>query len=541
MILSKGNRGLLVKVLFYFLFFLFSPALFAQQTQAVYNREFNLSITNFLKRDTANLKIYDQPVINYYSLTKVDSALFPRSPRKNYFFRKIRKESFAQIKSKDFFLQLDPIFNFNGGVDLPELLKEKLYTNSRGVWVRGNIGKNFSFESAFLENQSTFPSYIDDFAESYAVIPGLGRWKKFKLNGYDYAASSGSITYAPWRFLIIQAGHGKPFIGNGYRSLLLSDNAFNFPFLKMTIKAKKFTYSVIYSSLQVVDKVRNYTTNLNEPLFKKKSATFHYLTFYPENKKTLSISLFQGTIFQVRNSDHPYFNWNVLNPLIYSSALQYGLNRSPNVLTGAAINYVLKKDFEFYGQCVVDDFSFSKNSIRRKTGFQLGAKYFNVAGLKNLIFQLEYNQVRPYTYAHSISAESYSHYGQSLAHPIGANFKEWVGFLNYHFKDIFVELKMNYITYGADSASKSYGKEIFSSNNIAANGLTSKNNTFLQGVKTNLNYQEFKLSYLINPASTMNVFIQVINRKQTSSLTDRNNTLIYLGVKTSLFNNYFDF
>ena len=56
-------------------------------------------------------------------------------------------------------------------------------------------------------------------------------------------------------------------------------------------------------------------------------------------------------------------------------------------------------------------------------GIQLGAKYIDAFGIKNLDLQLEYNRVRPFTYSHRDSVANYTHYNQPLAHPLGANFR----------------------------------------------------------------------------------------------------------------------
>ncbi len=524
--------------LWVFLLLSFS-SLYAQRVAPYQNREFNLHLSNYFIFDTTNIQLYENGIISYKNLESIDSLVYPRKQKKNYFIRKLRRESLVRVQTKDFFLTLDPVLNFSIGLDLEDSLNEKLINNSRGVLVRGNIGKRFSFESSFIENQSTFPNYLDAFADTFKVVPGQGRWKKFKSNGYDYAASQGTFTYSLLNNLSIQAGHGKHFIGSGYRSLLLSDNSFNYPYAQVKIHSKKISYSIIYASLQVVDKVRKYNSNLNEPLFKKKSATYHYLVVSPIEK--FSIRFFQATIFQVRDSAHPYFNWNSLNPVIFSNAIQYGLNRSPNVLLGADFSFTPIKSIQLYGQYFADDLSSNSASLRNKSGFQLGANYYNVFGIKNLLLQVEYNQVRPYSYAHSLPTQSYTHYGQSLAHPLGANFKELVGFVNYRWKDFFIELKVNTAIYGADTAGGNFGNDVFESNNFAVNGVQSTNNKMLQGEKVSLNYQELKLAYLVNPASNMNLFINLIHRNQNAPLTEKNNLLVYFGIKTSLFHNNYDF
>ncbi len=517
--------------------FSFQLTLTAQTYLPFQFRELNLPLQNYLQTDTNGY--FRNYCINYKDLQKINDSLFPRKLSRYYLIRKLRKESFVQVSQKEFYLTLDPIFNFQGGINTEDSLNEKIYTNARGLLVKGNISDNFSFESTFIENQSTFPAYIDNFADTFKVIPGQGRWKKFKANGYDYAASQGTISYAPHRILTIKAGHGKLFFGNGYRSLLLSTNAFNFPYALVHLHSKFISYALVYASLQQVDKVRKYTGGLSEPLFKKKSASFQYLTISPT--KNFSISFFQATLFRVRDTVHPYFDWNVLNPIIFSSAAQYGLNRNPNVLLGADCNWKPFKNVNLFGQFVLDDYSTSTSDLRNKTGFQLGINYFNVLNLKNLVLHAEYNQVRPYTYAHSLPQQSYTHYGQALAHPLGANFKEAIVFLNYRWKDFFLQLKGNYSVYGKDTGIFHFGNDVFASDNFSIYGVNSTANYLLQGAKTTLTYQEFKVSYLLNAATNLNVFAQLTSRQESSTGFTRNTQLVYIGIATSIFYNYYDF
>ncbi|MEZ4949697.1 MAG: hypothetical protein R2784_09965 [Saprospiraceae bacterium] len=60
------------------------------------------------------------------------------------------------------------------------------------------------------------------------------------------------------------------------------------------------------------------------------------------------------------------------------------------------------------------------------------------------------NQVRPYTYSHRDSAANYSHFRQSMAHPLGANFREQIAILNYRptHKMVFPTKLLSYIDGG---------------------------------------------------------------------------------------------
>ena len=124
--------------------------------------------------------------------------------------------------------------NFDAGWDISGKSNRKYYTNTRGYIGSGYIGKNVYFESLFAENQSFFPTYLSKSNNATKIIPGQGRWKTFKDIGYDYAFSSGFVSVQVHKNVNIQAGHGKQKIGHGYRSLLLSDNSFNYPFIRIT-------------------------------------------------------------------------------------------------------------------------------------------------------------------------------------------------------------------------------------------------------------------------------------------------------------------
>ncbi len=206
----NSKRYRFYRIYFFCSVIIFSLQLKAQTSLPFQYRELNLPLQNYLLTDTNNY--FRNHCINYKDLQRINDSLFPRKLSRYYLIRKLRRESFVQVSQNDFYLTLDPIFNFQGGLNTEDSLNEKIFTNARGLLVKGNISSNFSFESTFLENQSTFPAYIDNFADTFKVIPGQGRWKKFKGNGYDYAASQGTISYAPHRILTIKAGHGKLFM-----------------------------------------------------------------------------------------------------------------------------------------------------------------------------------------------------------------------------------------------------------------------------------------------------------------------------------------
>lgn len=471
--------------------------------------------------------------------------------------RKLKQESLFIVNdtADKFYLTLDPLFNFEMGKDLADTSGEKLYKNTRGFLVRGDIGKNVSFEASFYENQSTFTKYIDNYIAgtnnlfpqsanySYDVVPGQGRAKKFKKNGYDYAMASGYVSYSPFKALNLQVGHGKHFVGDGYRSLLLSDNAFNYPYARITTTYRNIQYTNLYTSFMNLTDGGVKTPANTERLFQKKVGSFQMLSmnFF----KRLQIGLFQGMIWKAADTmNRQHVNFNTFDPVIGVNTAVYGLHDRNNILLGATLKLKITNSISLYGQYMLDD-TYSKTNggdIRRKYGYQIGFKYFDLFTIKNLHIQAEYNNVRPYAYAASNPEQSYTHYNQALAHPLGANFYEAVGFINYRLKDFFIEVKMNYAVKGADSSSFNFGGNVFKSDNVFSINQGGWDNIHTtQGLKTTIMYQDVHIGYLVNPATNLNIVLGVSNRiSKTDKATDTTQ-FVYLGIRTSLANFYYDF
>ncbi len=537
---------------------------FAQQKNLPLNREWGLNPEkNFSKEDSNGFSNF-RPLVEKSKMTLNDYTRSNRGEMARLYtygngpwlYRKLKTESLIIVNdtADKFHLTIDPLLNFEFGKDLAstDSAPEMLYKNTRGILVRGDIGQKFSFESAFLENQATFVQYIDDYINStsthfpsainyhYNVIPGQGRSKPFKKNGYDFAMSSGYVSYSPNRHFNFQLGTGKHFIGDGYRSLLLSDNAFNYPFARITTSFGKFQYTNLYAVFMNLTDGGVKTPPGTERLFQKKAASFQLLSWNVH--KRIQLGLFQGYITESADSSNKMnLHLTYVNPIILCNALYYGLKNENNILLGATLKIKATNAISFYGQYMMDDIS-SANSLHNKTGFQAGVKYFDVLGIKNLHLQLEYNQVRPYSYASEKNSQSYTHYNQPLAHPLEANFREAIAFLNYRIGDFFTEVKFSWAAIGKDYLGN-FGNNIFLSDTL--NTPKTNNISLLDGYKSTLMYKDFKIGYLINPSTNLNIVAGISIRSEAKDsggiLTHSETNFIYFGIRTSLSNVYYDF
>jgi len=68
------------------------------------------------------------------------------------------KPNFLEVKTKDFFLALNPVLQFEAGVETGTT-NQSIYRNSRGLTLRGMIARKIGFSSTIIENQERGPSF----------------------------------------------------------------------------------------------------------------------------------------------------------------------------------------------------------------------------------------------------------------------------------------------------------------------------------------------------------------------------------------------
>jgi hypothetical protein len=533
---------------------------FALQAQAqvynlVYDRSLYTQIEPFLNRkgsmEHTGVKPLRMDVLRNHidpdtlnGLTKKDTR-FQRS----WAGRKLLWENLFKIEGSDYNVYIDPLFNFEIGQD--RYTGTNTWTNARGAQVYGSLGKQVSFYTAFWENQGVMVNYVDSFVLKMNVVPGQGRVKPFGTNGYDYAYATGYVSYSPSKFFNFQAGNDKQFIGDGYRSLLLSDNAFNYPYGKITTRFWKLQYTNLFMAWQNIGNAANSGVGG----YPQKFVSAHHLSI--QTTPWLQLGLFESIVWQGGDTlgNRRGFDPNYLNPIIFFRPVEFSRGSPDNVLMGLHFKALLLKKYLFYGQLVLDEFSLKEVKAgngwwANKQGFQLGWTFFDLFGLRGLQYQNELNVVRPYTYGHFSGEQSYTHYAQPAAHPLGANFVENVQFLRWNYRRWGVEAKFQYALYGADTlksngSSSNFGQNIFQGTAEIVGGPTEVpsiyGNKLLQGYRNTVLFTDLNLRYLINPRTGMQVALTASRRMQDNPAIQKNTTWVYLSFRTRLPNRYYDF
>ncbi len=518
---------------------------FTHDNYAKFDRSINLVGTN---SHTASKPFIYEDVSNYYDF--IAAKVATEKETASWLERKLWNEHLVQLQSKDYWFTLDPILDVQIGRDTDADFR-LTYNNTRGVFIQGGLGEQLSFSTSIYESQGRFADYYNRYSESLApadfspaIIPGRGIAKRFKENAYDYPVAEAYLSYSPAKFINVQFGHGKNFIGDGYRSLLLSDVASPSPFLKLNTKFWKIKYTNTWMWLKDVR-----PEVIEDGAFLTKYIANHYLSW--NVNKRLNIGLFESVVWQ--NSNDRGFDVNYLNPIIFYRAIEFETGQDAgNAILGLSSKYKYNDNANIYGQFIVDEFSLSdisggKKSWKNKLGFQLGAKYFNAFKIKDLQLQLEYNQVRPYTYSHNTIVLNYAHNNQSLAHLWGANFKELLLIGRYNYKRWFGEAKfivgIRGLDFNTGTDSFSYGGNVFSNEKDRPFDEGVK---IGQGIKTKTFNATLQGGYLINSASNLKLFATInyrdFNPEAATVSTFKNGSVWFnFGVRTDLFNWYFDF
>lgn len=440
------------------------------------------------------------------------------------------KPNFLEVKTNNFFLALNPVFQFKIGVE--NGYNRSIYLNSKGVTARGMIGRKIGFSTYLTDNQERGPRFFQQQVSQYRAVPGVGFYKPFKTEGYDYFDARGYITVNAAKSIDIQFGYDKNFIGNGYRSLFLSDWGNSNLFLKLNTRIWKFNYQNIFMELFPQFKKNG------DSLLDRKYAAMHHLSM--NVTKWLNIGLFEGVIFGRRN----HFDFQYLNPIIFYRHIEGTVGSPDNALAGLDVKANIAHRAQIYGQLLLDEFILSKikndpTYWANKWGLQLGVKYVDAFGVPNLDIQLETNRVRPFTYSHNDTVANYTHYNQPLAHPLGANFQEFIGIVRYQpAPKWYVYLQAIYYYKGLDSAGINYGGNIFRdySTRTMSNGYK-----IGSGDKAKVFNAYLQVSYEIKENIYFEISGQYRNFKSITQPTASNTTLVTAGIRMNMFTRQYDY
>ena len=363
------------------------------------------------------------------------------------------KANLYAVDVPDFFLSVNPLLRVQAGTSNTDDKMDYIFT--RGAEIRGSIAEKIGFYARVTENQERPPLFLRRQIDAQKAVPGIGYYKTLDHGGYDYLDAAGYITFNVTKYIHVQFGYDNNFIGNGYRSLFLSDNAPNYLFLKLNTHIWKLNYTNIFAEL-----TSRYDRH-GDGLLPKKYMSLHHLDI--DATPWLNIGVFESIIFARNN----HFELQYLNPIIFYRSIEHAIGSPDNANIGLDARAIIAHHFELYGQFFLDELKVKELLSTRgwwgnKWGLQLGARYVDAFNVNNLDLQGEINIIRPYTYTHGDSLDSYSHYNQPLAHPKGANLVEAAALVRYQpINKLKLQLRVTASQQGLDDEFSDWGGDIF--------------------------------------------------------------------------------
>lgn len=359
------------------------------------------------------------------------------------------------VDQPDFFLSVNPVLQLRVGRE--QMRDETVMMNARGFTARALIGKTIGVYTYVAETQERGPSFWRDWVVQYRAVPGAGLYKTFKRTGYDYLDARGGVSFAVARHIQLQFGYDRMFLGNGYRSLFISDFSNNHLFLNLNMRVWRLNY--VARTMQLTSQ---YSRNpMRDEPYPRKYMALRHISF--NAPKWLTIGLFEAIVFGKTND----FQFAYLNPVIFLRPVELDMGSADNALLGVDVKANIARRVQLYGQLNMDEFNLrylrmNKGWWANKWGLQLGGKYIDAFGVDHLDLQAEVNWIRPFTFTHNDTVANYTHYNQPLAHPLMANIREMIGVVRYQPADKWmINGRMIVWKQGTDTANRNFGNNIF--------------------------------------------------------------------------------
>lgn len=410
------------------------------------------------------------------------------------------------------------------------------YEVARGIEVSGQLEGKLGFYTYLTESLLKPSDYVEEYISRIGAVPGEGFVKK--VDGiYDTFTARGHVTFSPLKAVDIRLGHDRIFSGFGNRSMLLNNETDEYLFLQLNTQFWRLRYTNIFAQL----------VNDNQRvgrIYPRKFMAMHRLGV--QLLKNLEFGISETILFsrQAANGQNS-FELEYLNPIIFYRALEQDAGDPDNVLFAFDAKYNFLQHFQLYGQLLLDEFKLSELRAANgwwanKYSWQLGGRYINMFGIEQLDGQIEYNSIRPYTYAHfgGVAIANHQHFRQPLAHPAGANLNEINFKLRYQpLPRITLRLEGFRLQQGRDTDGLNYGSDVTKDYTTR---VSEYGNDLLQGNLVKTNWLRIMASYQLHHSAWVD--IELLNRSsEAESGADLNTQLFYFTFRMNTWRKKFAF
>lgn len=505
----------------------------AQQSDVPLQRDFYIDVERNASHLDARIQTGLKPIME--SRADLTNVMGHRVDSTKYYWpglEKLFSEHLIIVDDGEVHITIDPLFRFELGKDYGDLTlfgdTNNPYVNARGVRIQADLGPKFSVQTMLHEVQAIVPQYLFATARDLGVMPGEGRVKLRDNRSIDYGWAQGHVSYSPSDWFNVQFGHGRHFVGHGYRSVLLSDHAPPAPFLKFNLMSRsgRVQYSTWHTKLTqgLRQEDRLPTGNSAESLFYWRRARFNHIGLLLGR---FELGLFESTIY--RNIDggrvRP-LDLIELVPVFGVNTLVNGFDGPYKTTVGMDLRVKVLDKVYVYGQFGTD------RPDRDRYAWQAGLRIFDLVR-RDIHLQVEYNAAQPFMYQFGTPRLAYMHGGLPLAHPLGSYFNEWVAILDAGFGRVIGQAKVNLATVRFDrSAEENHGIDLYKPQQPVLSPLGP--------LVRDLTFLDLNASYLINPVTNLR-FTAGVRRRDLPGRSDREqSTYVYVALATNVFNRYHD-
>jgi hypothetical protein len=474
--------------------------------------------------------------VNYSDITPVDAANLEKALKINgvintkpyNFFDDPTHLLSSQSKSSN--IIIDPMLDYEIGQDKKG---GSLFRASEGFGARGNLGRKWSYYFSYTYNMERDPQYVQDFVNARQGLPGAQTYAAVgkEHNIYEYNDFRGGVTFQATKHVDLRAGYDQFFIGDGIRSLYLSDFAAPFYFMQLHGQVGRVSFtSVAARTIAPFGSINNGITDQNSP---PNLMVFHYLSW--QATRWLKLGFYENNMYNMEINGGVQIG--MMNPFVFSRSMSQNVGNSGKSSIGLDAKANIAQHFQLYTQLLINEFHISEifktlgtSSWVNKEGIQLGGKYIDAFNVKNLDLQGEINYVRPFTYTDKWVVNNFQHDNLPLADPLGANFKDYIASARYQpFSRWYLSGMIMYYKKGLDSASyltattqQNWGGDIFRSYN--------DHNTYQDvGIGNGISAKNLLAQFLISYELAPNLFIDggVTGRRYNVSGAPNDNTLYF--------------
>ncbi len=188
------------------------------------------------------------------------------------------KYGYGSSKKEHSPIKFTPLINAAMFNQLGEAVR---YSYSGGLALEGNIGNKLGYSGYYNYVNAPRFNYLDSSILLRNVVNGMG----YDLGNNTTHFAEFYLNIQANKYFVFTLGNGKHFWGDGYRSVILSDNAAPYPFLRIMSSFWNVKYTNLYSM----------HTDTYHGKIQRKFAASHQLSW--NIVKNLNLTIFESVIF----------------------------------------------------------------------------------------------------------------------------------------------------------------------------------------------------------------------------------------------------